>query len=129
MTPTPKQLLVAANAVLSNDEPVLQGRRSITAAALTRHAIEDSLDSWLTAKGVVGRSNRKQAFLCLTALHPEPDLARELHYAWERLSDACHATSYELPPIPGELQRWIAVADKFVSAADQSAPRPRPTTP
>ena len=127
MTPTPKQLLVAATTVLSNDEPVLRGRRSVTAAALTRHAVEESVDSWLNANGAVGYSNRKHAFLCLAALHPEPGLARELHYVWECLSNACHATSYELPPTPIELERWIAVANKFVSAGTQ-ATSPRQAT-
>lgn len=117
MTPTPKQLLIAASAVLTNDEPILDGRRSVTAAALARQAIEASLDDWLEAHGLVGRSSRKRAFLCLTALHPEPELAQELHNVWAQLSGACHAISYDLPPTSEELERWIAIADKFVSGA------------
>ena len=117
MNPTPRQLLVAANAVLSNDESVLSGRREVTAAALARNAIEASMDQWLTAQRITRRSNKRQDFLCLVALHPEPDLARELHYVWGRLSDACHATSYDLPPTATELQRWIDAADKFISAS------------
>ena len=115
MNPTPKQLIVAAATVLSNNEPVLTGRREVTAAALARNAIEASMDEWLTAQGVAGRSNKRQDFLCLAALHPESDLAREIHYVWGRLSDACHATSYDLPPTSTELQRWIETADKFIS--------------
>lgn len=117
MTPTPKQLLIAASAVLTNNEPILDGRRSVTAAALARQAIEASLDNWLDERGLTGRSTRRQAFLCLAALHPEPELAQELHNVWAQLSGACHAISYDLPPTSEELERWIAVADKFISDA------------
>ena len=119
MKPTPKQLLVAAFAVLTNDEPVLAGRRLVTAAALARQAIEDSIDNWLDERGLTGHSTKRQAFLCLTALHPEPELAQELHNVWAQLSGACHAISYDLPPTSDELERWMAVADKFIS--DSSA--------
>jgi len=114
--PTPTQLLIAAAAVLANDEAVLDGRRSVTAAALARQAIESAVDQWLAANGAGGWSNRREAFLCLAALHPDPALARQLHDTWARLSSACHATSYELPPITSELERWIAVARRFVDA-------------
>jgi len=94
----------------------LDGRRSVTAAALARQAIESAVDEWLAANGAGGWSNRREAFLCLAALHPDPALARQAHDTWARLSSACHATSYELPPITSELERWIAVARRFVDA-------------
>ena len=113
--PTPAQLLSAAAVVLRNDEPVLDGRRSVTSAALTRQAVEASVDDWLQANGMEGRSNRREAFLCLAALHPDPDLARQLHNVWARLSSACHAISYDLPPTAQELERWMAVVHRFVN--------------
>ncbi len=115
--PTPAQLLIAAAAVLHNNEPVLDGCRSVTAAALARQAVETSLDQWLAANGAAGRSNRKEAFLCLAALHPDPQQARQLHNAWARLSSACHAISYELPPTTDELERWITTARRFVETS------------
>jgi len=113
--PTPAQLLTAASAVLSNNEPVLDGRRSVTSAALARQAIEASLDDWLQANGMEGRSNRRHDFLCLAAMHPDPDLARQLHNVWARLSGACHAISYDMPPTVHELERWMAVAHRFIA--------------
>jgi hypothetical protein len=107
-------------AVLNNDEPVLDGRRAVTAAALARQAVETALDSWLAVRGADGRSRggRKDDFLCLGVLHPDPDLARQLHNVWGRLSDACHATSYELPPSSGELQRWMRVVHRFIASPE-----------
>lgn len=114
LKPTPGELLNVASAVLANDEQVLDGRRAVTAAALARQAVENMVDDWLAASGAPGRSSQRDAFLCLAALHPDPALARSLHNTWARLSDACHATSYELPPTVHELERWMAVARKFI---------------
>ena len=118
--PTPAQLLGAAAAVLRNDESVLDGRRATTAAALARQAVENALDDWLTARQITGRGTRRDAFLCLAALHPDPALARQLHNTWARLSGACHAISYELPPASSELERWMAVVHRFITSPQES---------
>lgn len=116
--PTPNHLLNLAAAVLHNDEPVLDGRRSVTAAALARQAIESSIDRWFEAKGMPNRATRREDFACLAALHPDQTLTHQLHNAWARLSSACHATSYDLPPNPDELERWMTVARLFISKVD-----------
>jgi hypothetical protein len=121
MTPTPRQLLAAATTVLANDEPVLDGRRSVTAAALARQAVETSLEAWLAERGVPDLRNKRAEFLCLRALHPQPDSVSELYFVWTQLSGACHAISYELPPTHQELERWIATVGRFVHP-DQAGP-------
>lgn len=113
-SPTPAQILSAARTVMTNQEPVLDGRRSITAAALARQALELSVEQWLVAHGARSGTNQREAFLCLAALHPDPALARRLHDAWAGLSTACHAISYELPPIASELERWMGVIRRFI---------------
>lgn len=108
--------------VMKNDEPILDGRRAVTAAALARQAIETALDSWLEARGADGRSRRgrRDDFLCLGALHPDPDLAHQLHNAWARLSEACHATSYDLPPTSDELESWMRIVQQFIKYEEQT---------
>ena len=121
VAPSPTELYSAAVAVLGNDEPVLAGRRAVTSAALARQAIESAVDRWLLAQGINGCDNRRQGFACLAALYPDLKLARQLHNVWARLSDACHAVSYDMPPTTSELEGWFEVVHRFVTSADSVA--------
>jgi hypothetical protein len=110
-----KDVLDLAAEVLHNDDPDLDGRREVTAAALTRQAVELAVNGYLESESGPTRGRWREAFLCVAALqYPEDALARELHNTWGRLSDACHATSYDLPPTMHDLERWMATTRRFI---------------
>ncbi len=115
MTLEPKQLLTAARVVAKKDEPVLANRWQVTSAALARQSVELGVTQWLAERDVHIDRNHKVEFLCVEALHDDPALAAELHHVWCRLSEACHAMSYDMPPTEEQLNRWYEVIEQFLS--------------
>ena len=118
MTAAAVQLLKAAKVVATKDEAVLMNRWQVTSAALARQAIEFAVSDWLAVRDIHVDRNHKVEFLCLESLHSDPALAAELHHVWCRLSEACHAMSYDMPPTQNQLERWHAVIDRFLKKDD-----------
>lgn len=116
MTPGAKQLLNAARHVAAKDVAILENRWHVTSAALARQSVEISVTEWLVGRGVHVDRNHRVEFLCLEALHEDAELCNELHHVWCRLSEACHAMSYEMPPTDQQLRRWFAVIDRFLNS-------------
>ena len=112
---TPTVLLNHATTLVSAPTPSMQGVWARAAATLARQALETHLDVVLRdlAPGTQTAPARTR-FLCLLSLHPDPNLAREVAYAWSALSRAIHHHAYELPPTVEELQRWISSVQHFV---------------
>lgn len=117
MTLGPHNLLQAAKVVATKDEGVLANRWQVTSAALARQAIELAVADWLGEHDVHVDRNHKVEFLCLESLHPNTALAAELHHVWCRLSEVCHAMSYDMPPTEQQLQQWWAVVETFLDAS------------
>ena len=114
MTPgemTPRQLVVAADALIGIPEVGGAGLWPRTAAVLGRQAIESALRQYwdLRQPGLEHCSTHAQ-LLCLVAYLANKDLARETAYTWAALSRACHHHPYELSPTAGELRGWLATA-------------------
>ena len=109
----PRQLLMTANKVLESNDGVFDGCRTVTAAALIRQAVELAVDVRLAGLGV-GRTNKRTAFLCLAAVEDDPAKVRQLHHTWAQLSDACHATSYELAPSHETVKGWMSTVARFI---------------
>lgn len=111
----PRKLLMDADRVLESEASVFDGRRSSIAAILTRQAIESALDFRLAQLEVSPRITKRAGFVCLELTDGDPDAIRQVHLAWNQLSDACHATSYDLAPSHQAMKRWIKTAARFVA--------------
>lgn len=109
--PEPRELLAAADDLLSTPREPIAGVWPRAIALLTRQAIEASLfDLWrAVAPGVEAAPMRAQ--LLVLRQQVAPRLAAETEYAWAALSRACHQHPYELVPTAGELGQWLEAAD------------------
>jgi len=110
--PSSRQLLAAADDVLSEPAAVWEGRWPRAVALLTRQALERAMDElWsVKAPAAMGASHRAQ-LLCL-GVYVAPELARRVGWTWSALSEACHH-SYDLPPTTDELLRWFETVDEL----------------
>lgn len=110
--PTSRQLLSAADDLLSEPSLAWSGRWPRAVALLTRQALERAMEElWSDrAPGAMSASARAQ-LLCLR-VYVDPDLARRAAWAWSALSRACHHT-YDLPPTAAELGDWLNTVDEL----------------
>jgi len=111
--PTPKELLAAADDLLSEASEAMTGRWPRAVAVLCRQALEGSLHDFWRAKapGVEAASERAQ-LLCVRS-YVAQDLAASTEHAWTALSRACHYHAYELSPAAGELAGWLETVDEL----------------
>lgn len=85
-------------------------------ALLARQSIESSLDElWdKRAPGMRECSMRAQ-LLCLPWALNDTRLAMDVGYAWTALSRVCHHHAYELLPLAGELDGFLAIAKRLAA--------------
>ncbi len=127
VTTDPRLLLMTAHRVLKSEASVFDGFRVVTAAGLTRQAIEAVVDQRLAELGVGGRLSRKAGFLCLAAATSaggedddgSVDAVRTIHHIWGQLSDVCHASSYDLPPSYSMIEAWITTIARFIESGER----------
>jgi hypothetical protein len=120
---TSRQLLSAADDLLSEPSAAWSGRWPRAVALLTRQALERSMDElWAVRAPAAMSASARVQLLCLRAV-VDPDLARRAAWTWSALSRACHH-SYDLPPTAGELADWINTVDELARAV---ASRRKPT--
>ena len=77
---------------------------------LARAALEDIIDRLLARKGVVPgeRASGRSKLTCLEVAYADsPGLAAKAHYAWSRLSEACHQHAYQLSPTYSETKHLL----------------------
>ncbi len=113
--PSSRELLSAADDLLSEPSASWAGRWPRAVALLTRQALERSMQELWDAKAppAAGASGRAQ-LLCLQQ-YVDPGLARRAAWTWSALSQACHH-SYDLPPTAGELGDWLNTVDELARA-------------
>ena len=113
---TPRELLSAADEVLSDDGPDLAGRWPLAAAILCRQALEGAmLQLWLARAPGLQEATLRAQLLCLRD-YVDRDLAYLVDHAWSSLTHACHHHAYELPPTAAELGRWFETVEALVRA-------------
>jgi hypothetical protein len=112
----PKQLLSAADVLLTDPPSGLEGRWPSAVTILLRQALERAmLQLWLAkAPGLQDASYRAQ-LLCLRR-YVDQNLAARADHTWHALSAACHQRAYDLPPTAGELAGWYETVEELTRA-------------
>lgn len=105
--------LAWARVMLNQRLDVGRGRWSRTAALLMRLGLEESLvERWASIDPVLSDCSMRAQLLTLSEFGGR-DLAGEAAHAYNELSLACHAGSYDLPLTVGELERLAAVVERL----------------
>jgi len=117
---SPRQLLSAADELLTESRVDLAGRWPSAVTILCRQALERAMLSlWLArAPGMQDASYRAQ-LLCLRRFI-DRDLAARVDHTWSALSASCHQRAYDLPPTAVELARWYSTVEELVRAAGKA---------
>jgi hypothetical protein len=104
---TASDLVTVAEAVLAGTG----SQRNRMACWITRSALEAVTADLLAAKGLdTAHASMRSKLLCLEVAYADaPAVFTRLHYAWARLSEACHQHSYELSPTHAEVAHlmWL----------------------
>jgi hypothetical protein len=105
---SPRELLDAAQELLTKSIEGTAGLWPRAAAVLIRQALEDQMTIILT-KSVPGahESSARTKLICLQSELDDVTLAEEVAHAWWALTAACHRRTYDLAPTADELQRWL----------------------
>lgn len=111
--PSSRELLAAADALLSEASPAWQGRWPRAVALLTRQALERAMEELFHAKAPPLMSASYRAQLLCLGVWVSDELADRAAYAWWALTRACHHHAYDLAPTSGELATWFEVADEL----------------
>lgn len=113
---SPRELLDAAQALLSNPIEGTAGLWPRAAAVLIRQALEDQMTIILT-RAIPGahESSARTKLICLQSELEDSELAEEIGHAWWALTIACHHRAYDLAPTSGELQRWLSTSRQLIS--------------
>ncbi len=107
---SPRELLHAAERLLTDPPPGLEGLWARSAALLLRQALERAVAERLDARAPGARAaNFRVQFLCLAQVGRDPEQSARLWCTWTSLSHACHHHGYELPPSGAELRSWLDV--------------------
>ena len=114
--PSSRELLSAADDLLSEPSLAWAGRWPRAVALLTRQALERSMEELWSVKAPAAMSASARAQLLCLRVYLDGDLARRVAWTWSALSRACHH-SYELPPTAGELGDWFNTVDELSRAA------------
>jgi hypothetical protein len=119
------ELLEEARGLLTRSSPETAGLWPRAAALLGRQALEAALDDvWRAKKLTLATCSTRAQLLCLREYLGDAELAGRVAQAWGALSRACHHHPYELAPVTGELERWLATTAQVIRAA---APGPSPS--
>jgi hypothetical protein len=122
---TPDDLLSSAQDLLASPNRRLGTSRLLGATFLIRQALEEALDRfWQSTVAGMETVSRRAQLVSLPYYLADHELAGNVIYAWNRLSEACHHDAYALPPPPVELQRYAAVAKRFSAAVKASGVGP-----
>ena len=121
LSPSPTELLEAADDLLSAPRPASAGWWPKAVALLTRQALEKSMESlWQVKAPEVSRTSLRAQLLCLRSFVDRP-LALRAAAAWAGLSRACHDHAYELPPTASELPGWFETTEALVREIQRAA--------
>lgn len=97
---------------LASAEAVLAGtasERNRMACWLARSALESAVDELVLSSGWdAGSASMRSKLTVLQVLQGDRTVAAQAHYAWARLSRACHQHSYELSPAYSEVRDLLA---------------------
>lgn len=106
----PEELLAAARHLLETPDARTVGVWARAVAYLSRQALEGYLDAlWCERAPGTERVSTRAQLICLPCFLGNVDLARQITYTWNGLSQACHHHSYELAPTATELRSWLGV--------------------
>ena len=109
-THAPDELLSAARHLLDTPDGRTVGVWARAVAYLSRQALESYLDEyWCKKAPGTERVSTRAQLICLPCFLGNGDLARQITYTWNGLSQACHHHSYELAPTATELRGWVSV--------------------
>ncbi|MCE0539885.1 hypothetical protein LWF15_30755 [Kineosporia rhizophila] len=115
-------LLDAARTALGAQSPFPPDRRARAAAAMARTVLEGEIDRWLAALGrPYGAGPHGPGFrgasklIALRALDGTP-ASRQVTYAWNALSRACHHHAYDLPASAAEVHHLVLIVEARVRA-------------
>ncbi len=115
--PTAADLLAQARTLLTRATPKTAGLWPRAAALLARQAIEAALtDLWQSKNLALTSCSTHAQLLCLREYLGDPDLAGQAAQAWGAMSRACHHHPYELAPVAGELEGWMATAERLAAS-------------
>ncbi len=115
---TPSELLAAARRLLDQPADATAGLWPRAAALLARQALEGQLAHLLDAEAPgASAAPFTTQLLVLRSIHPNPDLAARVAYAWNALSRATHHHGYELPPTAVALRSWISTIEDLEETA------------
>ena len=102
------ELLELASGLLTRQYVQRPGLWPRASALLVRQALEESLSSYWTLKGIaLQHCSTRAQLICLREYLREGDLAARIAHTWAALSRACHHHPYELPPTVDEIRRWM----------------------
>jgi len=110
---TSRQLLEAADTLLSEPSAAWEGRWPRAVALLIRQALERAMEELFadTSPPLMRAAFRAQ-LLALRIWLPS-ELAGRVAYAWVALTRATHHHAYELPPTAIELAGWLETTDEL----------------
>ena len=111
---TPADLLAHARRLVHDPECARDGAWALSAALLTRQALERSIRSVLIRRyKLAGEPPFRSQLLASRAFLSE-DLARRAAWTWTSLSAATHHHGYELAPVATELERWMETVGEVI---------------
>lgn len=115
---SPRDLLDAAQELLTRPIEGTAGLWPKAAAVLIRQALEDQMTIILT-KSIPGvhESSARTKLICLQSMLDDQELAEAVSHAWWALTTACHHRAYDLAPSAEELQRWLNTSRRLVSTS------------
>jgi hypothetical protein len=115
------ELLAAAERLLAERDERLARTWPRAVALLTRQALERTIQRQLSALAPSTlEATASVQLIALRQLSSNSKLAREVAWAWDSLSAACHSHGYELHPHEEHLRRWIAVARRFAESSTKN---------
>ena len=100
----------------------LGASRQLVACVLLRQVLEEAMGSWWdrTVPGLGDCSTRAQ-LVSLAFYLPDARLARDVVFAWNCLTQACHHHAYDLAPAPSEVARLVETVERFLAAVGEPA--------
>lgn len=117
----PKQLLSAADVLLTEPPRGLEGRWPSAVTILLRQALERSMfQLWMARSPGMQDAPYRAQLLCLRRFI-DRDLAARVDHTWHALSAACHQRAYDLPPTAVELAGWYETAEELTRAVARAA--------
>jgi hypothetical protein len=113
----PAELLQTARELITRPDAASAGVWPRTAAFLARQALEDAVTAHWAADSAAQSMRRASMWSKLACLpfYLDQQTARQVAFAYNALSGACHYHPYELAPTAAELQSWIGDVEALVA--------------